>query len=335
MFIKDGWYVAAWAAELQDKPIAVEITGEDIVLFRDKSGRAHALEDRCAHRGVPLSRGQVTEHGLECGYHGITFGAGGGCTHLPHQNSIPKSMCVKSFAVHEQDQLVWIWPGNGPADVTKIPSFPYHKSWTGQLGGKLTVHANYELFVENLMDLTHVGYLHPGTIGGDAKTHVDAIQNTVKTDTGVKFTRWYMDVMPPPFYAAMQFPGRINRWQEMEFISPGAVVLYTGGIDAMYNQDCSNLSHGVHNRFFFALTPHRHNQCTVFYSASRAHLKDMSQLTDKLFNDLGQILSEDAAMVEAQHVNLIKYPDRPLTNIVSDSARILAQRHIDAQKTGG
>jgi phenylpropionate dioxygenase-like ring-hydroxylating dioxygenase large terminal subunit len=64
MFIKDGWYVAAWSTELQGKPLAVEITGEDIVLFRDKSGQVHALEDRCAHRGVPLSRGQVTEHGL-------------------------------------------------------------------------------------------------------------------------------------------------------------------------------------------------------------------------------------------------------------------------------
>jgi hypothetical protein len=58
-------------------------------------------------------------------------------------------------------------------------------------------------------------------------------------------------------------------------------------------------------------------------------------LTEKMFKDITQVLTEDAAMVEAQHVNLIKYPDRPLTNIVSDSARILAQRHIDAQKTSG
>jgi vanillate O-demethylase monooxygenase subunit len=335
MFIKDGWYVAAWSTELQGKPMAVEITGEDIVLFRDKSGQVHALEDRCAHRGVPLSRGQVTEHGLECGYHGITFGAGGGCTHLPHQPSIPKSMCVKSFAVHEQDQIIWIWPSNSVADVTKIPSFPYHQTWTGRTGGVLTVKANYELFVENLMDLTHVGYLHPGTIGGDAKTHVDAVQDTVKTDTGVKFTRWYMNVTTPPFYAAMKFPGRINRWQEMEFISPGTVVLYSGGIDVGHSQDRSDPEHGVHNRFLMALTPNNHNQCQVFYSASRAHLKDVAQLTDKMFTDLGQILSEDASMVEAQHTNLKKYSSRPLTNIVSDSARILAQRHMDAQKTGG
>ena len=335
MFIKDGWYVAAWSAELEHKPVAVEIASENIVLFRDKSRQAHAVEDRCAHRGVPLSRGRVTEHGLECGYHGITFGAGGRCTHLPHQTAIPNSMCVKSFAVHEQDQLIWIWPGSGPADITKIPSFPYHQTWTCRTGGVLTVNANYELFVENLMDLTHVGYLHPGTIGGDAKTHVDAVQDTVKTATGVKFTRWYMDVAPPPFYAAMKFPGKINRWQEMEFISPGTVILYSGGVDVAHGQDRSDHTHGVHGRFLMALTPCNQNRCMVFYSANRAHLKDVTALTDKMFSDLGHILSEDAAMIEAQHANLIKYPDCPLTNIVSDSARILAQRHIDAQKTGG
>jgi len=335
MFIKNGWYVAAWAAELQHKPIAVEIAGEDIVLFRDKSGQAHALEDRCAHRGVPLSRGQVTEHGLECGYHGITFGESGRCTHIPHQTSIPVSMCVKSFAVHEQDQIIWIWPGSEAADINKVPSFPYHQSWIGRTGGVLTIKANYELMVENLMDLTHVGYLHPGTIGGDAKTHVNAVQDTVKTDTGVKFTRWYMDVMPPPFYAAMQFPGRINRWQEMEFISPGTLVLYSGGIDTMYNQDRSNLSHGVHIRQMLALTPNNQNQCQIFNSVNRAHLPGVESLTEKMFKDITQVLAEDAAMVEAQHANFIKYPDRPLTNIVSDLARILAQRHMDAQKTGG
>jgi vanillate O-demethylase monooxygenase subunit len=335
MFIKNGWYVAAWAAELQNEPMAVEIAGENIVLFRDKAGQAHAFEDRCAHRGVPLSRGHVTEHGLECGYHGVTFGAGGRCTHLPHQNSIPNSMCVNSFAVHEQDQVIWVWPGSDPADVTKIPNFPYHQTWSGQIGGILTVNANHELFVENLMDLTHVGYLHPGTIGGDAQTHVDAVQDTVKTETGVKFTRWYMNVMPPPFYAAMKFPGKINRWQEMEFISPGTVVLYTGGIDSVYGQDRSDLSQGVHNRFLLALTPNNQNQCQVFYSVNRSHLPNVATLTEKMFKDITQVLTEDAEMVEAQHANFTKFPDRPLTNIVSDFARILAQRHIDAQKTGG
>ena len=335
MFVKNGWYVAAWANEIQGRPMPVEIAGEDIVLFRDQSGQVHAFEDRCAHRGVPLSRGRVTEHGLECGYHGVTFGSGGQCTHLPHQNSIPSTMCVRSFAVQEQDQIIWVWPGSEPADISKIPNFPYHQTWIGRTGGVLTVNANHELFVENLMDLTHVGYLHPGTIGGDAQTHVDAVQDTVKTETGVRFTRWYMNVNPPPFYAAMKFPGRINRWQEMEFISPGTVVLYSGGVDADCGQDRSDPSHGVHNRFLMALTPCNENRCQVFFSASRAHLPDVAPLTDKMFNDLGQILSEDAVMVEAQHKNLAKYPDRPLTNIVSDAARVLAQRHMDAQKTSG
>ena len=162
--------------------------------------------------------------------------------------------------------------------------------------------------------------------------HVKALQSTDKTETGVRFTRWYMDVDPPPFYAAINFPGKINRWQEMEFISPGTIVLYSGGVDASRGQDRSDHSHGVHGRYLMALTPCDKDNCMVFYSSTRAFLRDVSAVTEKMFNDFTKILTEDASIVEAQHLNLVKYPDRPLTNIASDAARVLAQRHLDAQK---
>jgi len=79
MFIRNAWYIAAWADELSDKPLARRILNEPVVLFRDKSGKAAAIADRCCHRGTPLSLGEVTDQGLQCGYHGMIFDGAGKC----------------------------------------------------------------------------------------------------------------------------------------------------------------------------------------------------------------------------------------------------------------
>jgi len=70
MFIRNAWYIAAWADELKEKPLARRICDDPIVLFRDQSGRPAALVDRCCHRSAPLSLGEVVAEGIQCGYHG-------------------------------------------------------------------------------------------------------------------------------------------------------------------------------------------------------------------------------------------------------------------------
>ncbi|CAN5460000.1 hypothetical protein BH10PSE6_BH10PSE6_10110 [soil metagenome] len=59
MFIRNAWYIAAWADELGQKPLARRICDEPVVLFRDQTGRAAALVDRCCHRAAPLSKGEL------------------------------------------------------------------------------------------------------------------------------------------------------------------------------------------------------------------------------------------------------------------------------------
>src|SRR5216684_6797167 len=77
MFIRNAWYIAAWADELQEKPLARRICNDPIVLFRDPGGQPAALVDRCCHRSAPLSLGEVVAEGIQCGYHGLTFDGSG------------------------------------------------------------------------------------------------------------------------------------------------------------------------------------------------------------------------------------------------------------------
>ena len=80
MFLRNCWYVAAWAAEVGAAPLARTICGAPVALFRTGSGEAVALEDRCCHRNLPLSMGRVEGEALRCGYHGLLFDRDGRVT---------------------------------------------------------------------------------------------------------------------------------------------------------------------------------------------------------------------------------------------------------------
>jgi vanillate O-demethylase monooxygenase subunit len=97
MFVRNAWYVAAATAEIGDKPLARTLLNEPIVLFKNGRGEICALEDRCCHRGAPLSLGHPTEIGIRCGYHGMAFNRDGVCVEIPGQTIIPKRARVKSY----------------------------------------------------------------------------------------------------------------------------------------------------------------------------------------------------------------------------------------------
>ena len=164
MFIKNDWYIAAWGSELGSepgaKPIGRKILNEDIVLFRDQDGKVAALENRCTHRGVPLSCGEIVDKGIQCGYHGLIFNRTGACVEVPGQTVIPPRAKIRSYPLVEKDQFCWIWMGDpAKADPSRILDYPYHndsKNWPHK-HDMYPIKCNYLLLIDNLMDLTHLG----------------------------------------------------------------------------------------------------------------------------------------------------------------------------------
>ena len=102
MFLKNCWYAAAWDDEVSEVPLARTILNEPVVLFRTADGWPAALEDRCCHRGLPLSMGRVEGETLQCGYHGLRFDPGGQCVAVPGQSTIPPGARVRSFPLVER-----------------------------------------------------------------------------------------------------------------------------------------------------------------------------------------------------------------------------------------
>ena len=108
-YLTNRWYVAAWAEEIGDAPLARMIMDKPIVFYRTAGGVPVALADRCCHRALPLSMGQVIGDEIRCGYHGLRFDATGQCVDVPGQSTIPPDARVASYPVVERHRMVWIW----------------------------------------------------------------------------------------------------------------------------------------------------------------------------------------------------------------------------------
>jgi phenylpropionate dioxygenase-like ring-hydroxylating dioxygenase large terminal subunit len=161
----DHWYPLAWSSELRPgRTYAAHFAGEPIVLVRPKHGPVFALEDRCAHRQVPLSKGVVTGCAIRCCYHGWTYDASGACVDVPYLGKDKLPNGVRSYPCREQDGLILIWPGD-PDAVTELGPLgavaekPFK---TRRFGRQVRCH--YTFMHENLMDMNHQ-FLHRRQMG--------------------------------------------------------------------------------------------------------------------------------------------------------------------------
>ena len=162
----DYWYPVAWSRELKTaKPLAVKFAGSPVVLVRPKEGAVFALENRCAHRQVPLDKGVVSGCAIRCGYHGWTYDASGKCIDVPYigKGKLPNG--VKSYPCREEAGLIFIFPGD-PAladdffpDLSAATGTAYKTRRFGRV-----INCHYSFMHENLMDMNHQ-FLHRRIMG--------------------------------------------------------------------------------------------------------------------------------------------------------------------------
>ncbi|MBW4650308.1 MAG: aromatic ring-hydroxylating dioxygenase subunit alpha [Kastovskya adunca ATA6-11-RM4] len=157
------WYIACQSTELREKPLSVTILAHPLVVFRSVNNTIAALEDRCAHRNAPLSKGTVCQGQLECPYHGWGYGSNGGVTKIPALSEtapISENLCVKSYLCVEQDGYVWVCLA--PTAARERPlEFPHlgQPGWTS-FRMKTRFHAPVDACLENFLDCPHATYVH-------------------------------------------------------------------------------------------------------------------------------------------------------------------------------
>lgn len=153
--------------------------GEKVALFRLSNGEAAAIGDICPHRFASLAAGAIIQDTLRCPYHGLRFDRSGACVENPHHGGIiPPGASTKSYPVHERHRAIWVWMGAPEdADPSLIPDLSMldDPALVGTQG-YLHVEADYRFVIDNLMDLTHINYLHPlfgeESLAGDMRVKV-------------------------------------------------------------------------------------------------------------------------------------------------------------------
>jgi len=168
-YLRNTWYAAAHEYELEGEFLARTICDVPLVMFRRADGSIAAIHDRCPHRFVPLSMGKRVGDTMQCGYHGLRFAGDGSCAELPFEHGQERpDVCVDAYPVVGRDTIVWVWMGDADkADPTLIPDFwPLRDPEMRSAKGVSHFQCNYQIFCDNLLDLSHIHYLHPGIHDG-------------------------------------------------------------------------------------------------------------------------------------------------------------------------
>ena len=299
-FLKNAWYCAGWSNDLTVEPTGIKILNEDIVLYRNQSNEAVALSGICPHRFAPLSRGQVVGDRIQCGYHGLEFDDSGKCVHNPHgRGIIPPGSSLRSYPLAEQSGALWIWMGDKEkADESLIPNFDFVENRTDYAGltGYLKMDANYQLVIDNLLDLTHSAYIHTTTVGvsadkwiGETKMEYNfsADENTINSDY------IFRNSPPTPLFALF------SDLEVGDIHSPMALHLASSLIlDLSMTEPGQAKDEGYHMPSAHLLVPETEHSCHYFYAISRNAKLDDDSITEKM----GEIVrrafqQEDAPMI--------------------------------------
>lgn len=164
-YLLNCWYAAAFGDEVADKPFAVTLLDQPVVIFRDENGVAAMLDDRCPHRFAPLSQGPQIGNTIQCPYHGLRFDTTGACVANPHAGGAPlRAASVRSYPVLERYGVLWFWPGDPErADPSILPTVAFleEPDRFRVIKNRLFVRGNYQLISDNLLDLSHAAYIHP------------------------------------------------------------------------------------------------------------------------------------------------------------------------------
>ena len=331
MFLRNYWYVAADDHEVGRSPLGRVILGEPVVFYRLEDGTPVALEDRCAHRHLPLSMGKLVGDALQCHYHGLRYDKSGTCVRVPGQDMIPRSARVKSYPVVERYHWLWIWMGDPAlADPAKITDFHWldDPGW-GAKGQYLHVKSNWQLIVDNLLDLTHLAFVHETTIGNSALVD-QATVKVQRNQDNVVVTRWIIDApAPPTFVKVGNFSGNVDRWQIIDFVPPAFLRLDVGATPTGTGAPDGRRVDGISMRNLNAITPE--TESTSHYFWGQAHDFDVQncKTTDMVTDQIRTAFLEDVAVFEAQQRNLEMIRNPPQTDINADTGVIQARRILD------
>ncbi|MCY0877315.1 MAG: aromatic ring-hydroxylating dioxygenase subunit alpha [Firmicutes bacterium] len=289
-----AWYAVAWSRELGTTPVKRRLLGEDIVLYRDKGGRVHALTAYCSHRGADLTLGRCTAQGLTCAYHGWTFDGTGECVRIPAhpERAIPEFARMTAYATQERANLIWVYPEAISKNVTPPPLSlfpeleddrfalsPYEQRWQAHL----------TRVVESVLDVAHLAFVHKRTIGKRVSEAVTQMAFTVPDRDSIDIENGGGRLL---YRFPQQWLLRPSQASSAEFIN------------------------------YVTFTPIDRQETMIYGYAGRTFARRIPGLSQIFSRYSRRILNEDKMIVESQHPRPIPEALRMEAHVPADAPQV-------------
>jgi vanillate O-demethylase monooxygenase subunit len=339
MFVRNCWYVAGWDYELPaGKVIARTIIGQALALYRRQDGGVVAVEDRCCHRLAALHLGEIEGDCIRCMYHGLKFDPSGRCVDIPGQDRIPPRAMIRAFPVVERDNWIWVWMGEAAlADPGLIPFAvgPSDPDWDMR-PSSMVFDVDYRLVIDNLLDFSHLTYVHRKTFGGDA--YARSLPEITRMDRGIRVERWVRNA-PALAFVQHLMTGRYDLHLDYTVLMPCVFVMrfrvFSVGSAV---EGPSNGELLLDTWTCQSVVPVNADKCIYYFSWGASRATATSEMGDLLYQGIHQAFMEDKQMIEAQSANIRANPDQRMLGIAHDAAvnqmRILMERAMAAENTG-
>jgi len=332
-YLRNAWYCCAYSNEVDRKPLGRILLDQPVVVFRKTDGGVAALSDVCPHRFAPLHQGKLENEILSCPYHGLGFDSAGACVHNPNGDGrIPPRSSIRTYPVVERQGVVWIWMGDcDVADWSSIVDLELLGGDDGpRVSGYIRMDADYRLIIDNLLDLNHAPYLHPGTLSPEGATREARFERGVQTAA----SHYLMRSVPTPASQRLWFEDPVGDYHvSMECIAPSVLrqsIAMTGEGNA---REGGAMMKGVH-----LLTPESATSTHYFWAASRNRRVEDKDLDQKFRTFVEQaFLNEDGPMIKACQRNMAgrEFSDlKPLfldTDVAAGHARVTLEKMIAAE----
>lgn len=324
------WWVAAFSDEVGQGLLGRWLLDTPVLLYRKGDGTAVAMEDRCPHRAAPLSLGERRGDNVECGYHGFTFSPKGKCVRVPSIDGEPPEFTVRSYPVIEQAPFVWIYLGD-PAAIDNVEP-PHALDWFEDEDfateiGRLDVAANYMLLKENVLDLTHFGYVHAASF---EITDWVGPPKVTRHGEHIGYSQHFVNSPLPEIFATplgLETATPFDRHNYGYFVTPA---LQIAGVDfSDPKQPDANEPFGRF-RVSHATTPVDKENMLYFWVIARDYGTSAEEM--KAFKEITEVgFAEDEEMIEAVQINMSRdqrYSPKEEVSVLADAPHLQARRTL-------
>lgn len=299
-YLKKAWYVAAISSEVKDEGLFHrKILGKSVLIYRLADGSAVALHDRCPHRFAPLHLGKRVGDEVSCAYHALRFNAQGTCTHNPHGNgNIPKAAHVDTFSLIEKYGFIWIWMDRSEADPALLPDFsPLDEGHPNAVAQThMYLHANYELIIDNVMDLSHIDHVHGEIITTRGK--LSPIVPRVRSTASNISARWEWSQTPALliFNSFLLRPeDEAQHYFDITWSAPANIQLSVGAV-----QDGKGFDQGISQYDLHTCTPEDEFHTHYYFATRRNHIVDDAEYNEMKIKAMHRAFEdEDGPLITA------------------------------------